>query len=588
MALRPYHIILGLLLGLLMAGAPDILGQSSPFDSARSREAAIILESVDCFTDRSLYITDETIRFSSRLHFQGPSDHGPWSRVLYVELVSAGGEHLAQGKFEVIDGISSGEMRIPADLLSGNYFLRCYTRWMRNRGPETYGYVPLRIINPLRPETESKVQQEQVEASLSPVSETARLEFKAHPTAYNRGDRITMQLFASTDGYPETIRGCITVVPRIARPADQVWEVETTDQVAKDLETGDQNGDSQGPFQLSFLPDRYGPSISGSLVYPDGEEEVIPDTRVHLTLMGEAPAYFIGNPDIFGKFTVALPFGKGGMELFVQPETPDGEAVEVRIDQDFDQRELRFSFNNFALSEQERQVATIMARNIQLSAIYQEPDSTGQESSVGEVIPFYGKPTLSVDMDRYVLLPTLEEVFLNLVSSVNPVTRRNRTTLQIESENPVFSLFAPLIMVDQVPVFDMEKFMSVPPSRIRRIDVIEDVYVIGDIRFGGLINLQSREKDMAGIDLPGNSFFIDYLSMQPAEPVNHLPESPDERIPDTRNTFLWEPDLILEKGGQATISFVAPGYPGQYVVLFRGMGPGGDLIIAETTFDIPD
>jgi hypothetical protein len=588
MAIRLHRVIPGILLGILILGTEEICGQSSPFDSAHLREAALILESVDCFADRSLYLVDETIRFCSMLHFQGPVDHGPWSRVIYVELVSAAGERMTEGKFEVIDGVSSGEIRIPADLLSGNYCLRCYTRWMRNRGPETYGYVPLRIINPLRPETERTLLQEEVEASLSPVSETARLEFKAHPATFIRGDSITMQLPATADGFPETIRGCLTVVPRIARPADHLWEVVTTYQLAADLETVEHEGNSPGLFQLNFLPDRYGPSISGSVVFPDGMAGTIPDTRVHLTLMGETPDYFIGTPDISGKFTLALPFRKGGMELFVQPETTDGEAVEVRIDQDFDQKQLRFSFNTFALSEQERQVATIMARNIQLSAIYREPDSTGNKSRVGEVIPFYGKPTLSVDLDQYVLLPTLEEVFLNLVSSVTPVTRRNRTTLQIESENPVFSMFAPLIMVDQVPVFDVEKFMSVPPSRIRRIDVIEDVYVIGDIRFGGLINLQSREKDMAGIDLPGNSFFIDYLAMQPAEPVTHLPESPDERIPDTRNTLLWAPDLILEKGGQANISFVAPGYPGEYVVLFRGLDPGGDLIIAETAFYIPD
>jgi hypothetical protein len=577
MAITQYPVIGGLLLGLLLAGRPELQGQNSPFDSVHSQEASLILERVDCFTDRSLYITGELIRFRAMVQFEGPSDRVPWSRVLYVDLLTAKGERITEGKYEIVDRSASGEIRIPADLLSGLYYLRCYTRWMRNRGPESYGYIPLRMVNPILSEWENPVTIAEAGASIrarnarSPI-----LEFKAHPSFYGRGDSVTLQLQVTGDGLPETFKGCLTVVPGIARPADHAWEVLT----------GNGEEHPPEPFQLSFLPDRYGPSISGTMVDADGAGEAFHDSRVHFTLMGATPAYYVGTPDISGKFTVALPFRSGGMELFVQPESPDRESVEVKIDQDFDPRHLQFRDTSFTLCEQERQMATIMARNVQLSGIYREPGSTRDEGTRGDTIPFYGTPTFSLDMDRYVLLPTLEEVLLNLVSGVTPVTRKNRTTLQIDSENPAFSLFEPLVMVDQVPVFDMEKFMSVSSSKIRRIDVIEDVYVIGDVRFGGLINIQSREKDMAGIDLPLNAFFIDYMAITPEEQATQFTEVQDGRIPDTRNTLLWLPDLPMEKGVNASIAFVAPDYPGQYTVLFRGMGPAGELIIAETTFEI--
>ncbi|MCK5134914.1 MAG: hypothetical protein KAR19_03940 [Bacteroidales bacterium] len=165
------------------------------------------------------------------------------------------------------------------------------------------------------------------------------------------------------------------------------------------------------------------------------------------------------------------------------------------------------------------------------------------------------------------------------------MVRRKRTSLLIRSENPSLSLYEPLLMVDQVPVFNMEQFLSVQTKRIRRIDVIEDVYVKGDLRFGGIINIQSREKDMAGIDLPANSFFIDYLAMHPPHQVQDV-VVPGDRMPDTRNTMMWEQDFKVEKAKPSGISFVAPAYPGEYVVLFRGLDSKGELIVAATSFSV--
>jgi hypothetical protein len=45
-------------------------------------------------------------------------------------------------------------------------------------------------------------------------------------------------------------------------------------------------------------------------------------------------------------------------------------------------------------------------------------------------------------------------------------------------------------------------------------------------------------------------------------------------------------DLKLKKGSSREISFVAPDYPGEYLVLFRGLDANGELIMAETIFKV--
>jgi len=576
-----------LLMGILIQDASDLCGQRSPFDPAFTRVAAAIMEEVTCFTDRSMYTAEELILFRASLKGTGPAARGEWSRVLYVELVSAEGTSLARGKYPIADGLSSGELRIPSDLITGYYFLRCYTRWMRNQGPESYAYVPLRIINSHRPEMVKEILPEEADAGLMASStKVTSLEFEIHPRVHERRDSISIQLSLPEGSSLDYIRACLTVVPQSARPEVRPSRVMPAMLSKEEVPTGSAAGDSPGEFHLDFMPDKYGPSLSGSLVYPNGKQGDLRDTRVHLTLMGDTPGYLVCRPDALGRFTVALPFLSGTLELFVQPESRDESEPEVRIDRDFDQRQLTLPVSPLELTGQIRQTATIMARNVQLSGIYKETASVMEGDTATEAFPFYGSPTRSVDMDRYVLLPTLEEVFLNLVPNVTPVTRRNRNSLQIYSENPTLSMFDPLVMVDQVPVFDLAKFMSIPPAKIRRIDVIDDVYVKGDLRFGGLINLRSREKDMAGIDLPPNAFFIDYLAMHPPERTEPAIPAGNDRLPDTRNTLLWLPDVVVDEASPFSLSFLAPNYPGEYVVLFRGQGPGGELVVVESSFTV--
>jgi hypothetical protein len=560
-----------LMLALLVLSSADIYAQRSPFDSDWTSEAAQIREEVDCVTDRSLYMCKELIHFRAMVSVSGPTGPGPWSTVLYVELVSVDGKRMAWGKYPIRKGVSSGEIRTPADLLTGHYYLRCYTRWMRNRGPEAFTYLPLRIINPHRSEM-YQVTSSETGRDLLPVHSGSerKLEFKEHTSFFERGDSVALDLLFSGGQLPDSMSGCFTVVPLSVAPSVSQYSVQNPEE----------------NFRVDFLPDRYGPSLSGSVQYPGRNSERLPPALIHFTLMGDAAGYFMCRSDSTGKFTVGLPVRSGKLEIFVQPEGPDNEAVEVRIDQDFDTRQIHFLLPPFTLTDQERKQAVIMARNVQLSWIYGQVDTLINQASDDGASTFYGTPTRSVDLDQYVLLPTLREVFLNLVPGVTPVTRKKRTSLLIESENPSLSLYESLVMVDQVPVLDVERFMSLPPAKIKQIDVIEDVYVKGELRFGGVINMRSMDGDMAGVDLPGNSFFIDYLAMQPAVQQQELTRSKEDQIPDMRNTILWLPDTRLQKGSGTGISFNAPDYPGEYVVLFRGISDKGEPVVAETTFKV--
>jgi hypothetical protein len=160
----------------------------------------------------------------------------------------------------------------------------------------------------------------------------------------------------------------------------------------------------------------------------------------------------------------------------------------------------------------------------------------------------------------------MREVFLNLVPDVIPVTRRRATYLHIRSENPAISLYDPLLMIDGIPFFNVDKFLSADPSVIDKIDVIRDVYVKGGQKFGGVINLVSVNRNMAGMELPDRAMIVNYTAIHPHR----------SGIPDPGNTLLWEPDIRISAGTPAGFTLVSPGEPGTYMAIFRGFGTGGD------------
>nr|WP_299343990.1 Plug domain-containing protein [Allomuricauda sp.] len=67
------------------------------------------------------------------------------SNVLKVELLDENGKLVKNQYHKIIDGTSEGSMEIPKKMEPGNYYLRAYTRWMLNYGPEHFEVKKIQI-----------------------------------------------------------------------------------------------------------------------------------------------------------------------------------------------------------------------------------------------------------------------------------------------------------------------------------------------------------------------------------------------------------------------------------------------------------
>lgn len=183
-------------------------------------------------------------------------------------------------------------------------------------------------------------------------------------------------------------------------------------------------------------------------------------------------------------------------------------------------------------------------------------------------------------------LPTLEEFIVELIPEIRIKKRRGQASMVMSGIHSDLVIYEPLVLLDLVPVFDLNTFLNISYEDIQRIEVVNATYARGDMRFGGIISVFSRKGDLAGIDLQKNTYFFDCQSFEPQEPLR-LPEyagtSPDRRIPDFRNTIYWNPDVKGMPGETLLLDFFTPDNQGEYTILVRGVSPDGTILKGQST-----
>jgi len=555
------------LLVLMVSSLINVGHAQSRYDSAFEELAKQRPEKLIVFADRSLYAVNESIHFSAFLKSGADTYPETGSQILYVELVNSSGRALVKGKYLISENWSAGHISIPSTIVSGTYYLRFYTRWMRNFGAREFTYIPIRVVNPYSNDKTS-TNPETGKPNLIPFLKGSQLvHISPAKHSYKAGALVELELSLEEGSISYVQHACVSVVP--------AGSIDTSAFVYQ----VDPKTEAPVQFQFMFLPERDGTAISGTVLNKNSRQAV-PDIPVHFTILGENPAYYATRSDHKGGFLIHIPPRWGNQEMFVAPEQQTDHALEVRIENDFSSDPLPFHPESLRLQQDEKRLASRLSLQMQLQLAFMAKSEIDSAITTkpSEPIPFYGLPEISIKTDEFIKLPNMEEVIENLVPKTHVMRRKGSPYFMISSDNPMISLFHPLILIDHIPVFDMEAVLAIPPSKIDHIEVIPEVYVRGGMKYGGILSFTSRQGDLAGIKLPVGSYFFDYTTLQP--PL--LPQLPrysgPGRIPDIRNTLFWKDHMELKKDTADKISFRAASVPGEYLILFRGVSPDGTLV----------
>ena len=513
------------------------------------------IEKYKIVSDRSRYIVGEDIHF--RVFNQGLESMKKmkWSSVLYMELISPQGYSHIGAKFEVDSIGVSGAIHIPENLASGVYYLKAYTRWMRNNGPETYVYLSVEIVNPY-------------DRSVIPVDTTSafsNIRMVSHPEQKSEGSvncnapgtiktRSPVSLNIKRDKSLLSVDCCVSVIRKGMKKAQ--WESLSG--------TGHNSSE-----RMNHLPETRGISLAGKVEFSESGLPA-PYAVVYISMMENEREFFCNFTDSAGRFHFAFPDQFGENELFISASHHTQDPLKLFIDQDFCKESLLMPSYPLNMDAEDLELIQEMSDNIQISAQYYPSLSSPKDTASPVRVYFYGNPTSVIRFDDFIKLPTMEEYFSEVTPQVSLRKSNRGARLRVSGDHPDLDIFPPLVMIDGVAIAKVESVLAISPRLIKLIEIVEAPYIRGNITFGGIINIISRNDDLGFIDLPDSGLLAQYKMYNVYQSGNQHIQPIDHQLPDLRNTLYWNPHLELIPGEEQVLNFTSADSKGEYELVIRG------------------
>ncbi len=204
---------------------------------------------------------------------------------------------------------------------------------------------------------------------------------------------------------------------------------------------------------------------------------------------------------------------------------------------------------------------------------------------------FYGKPDRQYYLDDYTRFTTMEEVMKEFVTDVR--VRKQADGFSFSVVNSVFKDFfeqPPLVLMDGLPVNNVNKIMALDPLKIKKIDVLTHKHFLGAMVNDGVVSYISYQGDLGGYELDPNAVVIEYEGLQRQRifysPQYETSQQQQSRIPDLRNLLYWSPTVKTGTDGKQQFSFYSSDMKGNYTIVVQGLTAEGLAGSAVSTFSV--
>jgi hypothetical protein len=158
----------------------------------------------------------------------------------------------------------------------------------------------------------------------------------------------------------------------------------------------------------------------------------------------------------------------------------------------------------------------------------------------------------------------------------------NMPAFPLNDIQPVEKIFEdnPLVLLDGVPVFDINKIIAYDPLKVQKLEVVASGYYWGPITANGIASFTTYKGHLDGFTLNPHDLLMDYDGLQ-QQRIFYSPDYSSEkelqsRLPDFRNLLYWSPNVITDEKGYAHITFYTGDVPGNYIVDLQGISSAGE------------
>ncbi|MFD0795164.1 hypothetical protein ACFQZX_16195 [Mucilaginibacter litoreus] len=335
------------------------------------------------------------------------------------------------------------------------------------------------------------------------------------------------------------------------------------------------------PAAFAFLPEYTGHVITAKAT--NSASTPASNIIAFLAVPGKRVQLYTAKSNTEGKlfFNTKQLFGPG--EVIVQPAIQTDTTVKIDVLSPFSEQYstgLLPAFNLYPALQHalEEESLSMQVQNIYAGSKLKQFYTGGIDSSA-----FY-QPYKSWNLDDYTRFRTLEEVLREYIFGLNVFRSDNKFSIRmIDQKGLMYD--NPLVIMDGVPIFNMDKALAVDPLKIKKIEMVNERYYWGPSVYEGILNFTSYKGDLGGIELDPHAVVIDYEGMQLQRefysPVYNTDAQLNSRMPDFRSLLYWSPNVTAEK-----VSFYTSDMKGKYIGIVQGISTDGQPAAQTFSFDV--
>jgi hypothetical protein len=320
--------------------------------------------------------------------------------------------------------------------------------------------------------------------------------------------------------------------------------------------------------------------LSGRLVSGDQKKREA-GKYILMSVPGKTAVFQFTRTDEEGNFNFNIPIEGGTKDLIIQPDEIT-KNQSINIQSPFSDKYLS-PVKSGTKEAQNPEYIPSWSINHQMMKIYSilsANEPVAPSLKIRQPKRFYGKPDKELIMKDYITLPTMQEVFFELIPGVSLENKKTEWNLILDdplTKHP-YEVTAGFF-VDGVKVKDASLIAGLDPEKVEKIDVVRRKYYYGDYLFNGVVNIITKAGDFSSVTLPGYALRIPFRVVDPVvefrSPSYPSAESRKSHIADFRNTLFWSPAERPDHKGSDTIRFWSSDYVSDFEVNIQGITPDG-------------
>jgi len=512
------------------------------------------------------------------------------SKIAYIELIDQNREVCFKHKIKLTAGLGQGDFFIPTTLLSGNYKVIAYTKWMRNGGKHNFFHGDLTILNPF------SINSDLLTIKNDTLNNLKNANSIATHTSYKKETDKDLQLALSLDkdqfGNREKVvlnvssqngelaHGNYSIsvkktgdMPLVSKPTAITYES------LFDRATSKQKGNTS-----SIIPEFRGELISG-MVFNKVSNTTAANISVSLSIPGEHYIFKVSRTDNYGNFHFSVNEAYSSSNGIIQIVNTNTENLKITINKTVPIDYGGLKFKDFELSEKIKNVIIKRSIDNQIENAY---NSLKQDSliSYSNADKFYSSNNFEYILDDYKRFPTLRETLTEIIHAVFYRKKNDQYFLNVLGFDFLSKENKPIVLMNGMLILDHNEIINLNTETVKKITVLKENYIYGIKNFNGIIDIETFDGDYQNLK---NTDYIKNINLlKPLTPKKYFNVTYDknlDRIPDLRRQLLWKPNFKLAKN-ESSIVFYTSDDKGNYEINLEGFTNDGKPVSIKKFFSV--